>query len=89
MENIKEFIEKAVSKIKESPDLLKKFKADPKGTVKSIVGDLDENVISGIVAAVKEKLGDGNVLDSIKDKLGDSDAIDGVKDKLGGLFKKN
>ncbi len=75
MENIKEFIEKAVAKIKESPDLLKKFKEDPKGTIKEIIGEFDDDIISGVVEAVKAK-------------LGDSDLLDGLKDKIGGLFGK-
>ncbi len=57
MDNIKEFIEKAVAKIKESPDLLKKFKADPKAAIAGLFGDMDDFSISAIVEAVKDKIG--------------------------------
>lgn len=101
MDNIKEFIEKAIAKIKETPDLLKKFKEDPKGAIKELFGDMDDVSLSAIVAAVKDKLdGDndnkdddgkdgGSFLENIKDKLEDSDVVDGIKDKLGDLFKKD
>lgn len=94
MDNIKEFIEKAIAKIKASPDLLKKFKEDPKGAIASIFGDMDDFSLSAIVEAVKDKLdgddNDGGILENIKDKLEDSDVVDGIKDKLGDLFgKKN
>ncbi len=100
MDNIKEFIEKAVAKIKESPDLLKKFKADPKAAIASLFGDMDDFSLSAIVEAVKDKIGgdkddkdddkkeDGNLLENIKDKLEDSDIVDGIKDKIGDLFGK-
>jgi len=99
MDNIKEFIEKAIAKIKETPDLLKKFKADPKGAIKELFGDMDDVSLSAIVAAVKDKLDgddekkdedgkDGGILDNIKDKLEDSDIVDGIKDKIGDLFGK-
>ncbi len=94
MDNIKEFIEKAIAKIKSSPDLLKKFKSDPKGAIKELFGDMDDFSLSAIVDAVKDKLdgddNDGGILENIKDKLEDSDVVDGIKDKLGDLFgKKN
>ena len=96
MDNIKEFIEKAIAKIKETPDLLKKFKEDPKGAIKELFGDMDDISLSAIVAAVKDKLDgdddkkdeDGGILDNIKDKLEDSDIVDGIKDKIGDLFGK-
>lgn len=97
MDNIKEFIEKAVAKIKESPDLLKKFKADPKAAIAGLFGDMDDFSISAIVEAVKDKIGgdkddekkdEGNLLENIKDKLEDSDIVDGLKDKIGDLFGK-
>ena len=88
MDNIKEFIEKAVAKIKESPDLLKKFKADPKAAIASLFGDMDDFSLSAIVEAVKDKLGgddnDGGLLENIKDKIEDS----AIGEKLGGLFGK-
>ena len=91
MDNIKEFIEKAVAKIKESPDLLKKFKADPKAAIKGLFGDMDDFSLSAIVDAVKDKLSGGKdddkddgLLDNIKDKLEDS----AIGEKLGGLFGK-
>ena len=71
--DIKEKVTQLVQKITSDKDLLSKFKADPMGTVKSLIGDLDlsKEQLSGIVDAVKAKI--------------DLDAVSGF---VGGLLGK-
>ena len=71
--DIKEKIAELVQKITGNKDLLAKFKADPIGTVKGILGniDLSNDQLSAIVDGVKAKIN-----------------LDAVGDLLGGLFGK-
>ena len=74
MDDIKARIEELVKKIGGDGDLLEKFKADPMGAVKSLLGgiDLPKDQLENIVAAVKAKL--------------NLDQAGGILGKLGGLF---
>lgn len=77
--DIKAEIEKIIKKITGDKDLSEKFKKDPEGTVKGIVGDkADNDTVKKIVDAVKKALGSG--------------ALSGIGEKitgaLGGLFGK-
>lgn len=73
--DIKAKVEELVNKIKGSKDLTEKFKDDPKGTVKDLVGiDLPTDQLDNVVDAVKAKL--------------DLDSASSVISKIGGLFKK-
>ena len=74
--DIKKTAEDLVSKITGNSDLLAKFKADPKETVKSLIPNLnlDDSQLSNIVDLVKAKVN----VDSVKSALGG----------LGGLFGK-
>ncbi|MBQ9507060.1 MAG: hypothetical protein IJR51_07880 [Clostridia bacterium] len=71
--DIKEKIAELVQKITGNKDLLAKFKADPIGTVKGILGniDLSNDQLSAIVDGVKAKIN-----------------LDAAGDLLGGLFGK-
>ena len=71
--DIKEKIAELVQKITGNKDLLAKFKADPIGTVKGILGniDLSNDQLSAIVDGVKAKIN-----------------LDATGDLLGGLFGK-
>jgi hypothetical protein len=71
--DIKEKITELVKKITGDKDLLAKFKADPMGTAKGLLGDLDisKDDLSAIVEAVKAKVN-----------------LDAAGDLLGGLFGK-
>ena len=71
--DIKEKIIELVQKITADNDLLAKFKADPVGTVKGILGniDLSKDQLSAIVDGVKAKIN-----------------LDAAGDLLGGLFGK-
>lgn len=72
---IKEKIEEITEKIKNSDNLMAKFKAEPIKTLESLLGiDLPDEIIEKIVEGVKAKL----TLDRASDLLGG----------LGGLFKK-
>ena len=71
--DIKEKVTQLVQKITSDKDLLSKFKADPMGTVKSLIGDLDLS---------KEQL--GGIVDAVKAKI-DLDAVSGF---VGGLLGK-
>ena len=77
--DIKAKISELVDKIKNNPDLLTKFKADPTGVIKSLIGiELPTDQLKSVVDGVKAKID----LDNVSDKLGD------IKGKLGGLFGK-
>ena len=71
--DIKEIVTELVQKITGDNDLVAKFKKDPIGTVKGLLGsvDLNNEQLSGIVEAVKAKLN-----------------LDSVSDLVGGLFGK-
>jgi len=72
---IKEKIEEITEKIKNSDDLMAKFKAEPIKTLEGLLGiDLPDELIEKIVDGVKAKIS----LDKASDLLGG----------LGGLFKK-
>ncbi|MBE6575718.1 MAG: hypothetical protein E7654_05550 [Ruminococcaceae bacterium] len=72
---IKEKIEEITEKIKNSDDLMAKFKAEPIKTLEGLLGiDLPDEMIEKIVDGVKAKIS----LDKASDLLGG----------LGGLFKK-
>lgn len=72
---IKEKIEEITEKIKNSDDLMAKFKAEPIKTLEGLLGiDLPDEIIEKIVDGVKAKIS----LDKASDLLGG----------LGGLFKK-
>ena len=73
--DIKEQIEKAVASITKDNDLMEKFKKDPAGALKGILGDkLPDGALDKIVAGVKAKIS--------ADKLSD------VAEGIGKLFKK-
>ncbi len=73
--DIKAKIDEIVSKVKNNPDIAKKFQSDPVRTVEDILGiDLPEDTIKQIVDGVKAKID----VNELKNKLGG----------LGGLFKK-
>lgn len=56
--DIKAEVEKLVQKITGDKTLLDKFKKDPAGTVKGLVGDAASNeVVNSVVTAVKAKIG--------------------------------
>ncbi len=81
LDMVKDKINDLVGQIKADDGLLTKFKADPIGTVKELLGKID--------------LPDGaldNIVDGIKDKLaGKDDGKDDGKDEgglLGGLLDK-
>ena len=69
--DIKEKIIELVQKITADKDLLAKFKADPIGTVKGILGNIDLS---------KDQL--GAIVDGVKAKIN----LDAAGDLLGGLF---
>ena len=72
---IKEKIEEITEKIKNSDNLMAKFKAEPVKTLEDLLGiDLPDEIIEEIVDGVKAKL----TLDKASDLLGG----------LSGLFKK-
>ena len=55
--NVKDLIDKAVSKLKSSPDLLAKFKAEPVKTLEGILGvDLPDEKVKAVVDGIKAKL---------------------------------
>lgn len=75
MDNIKEYIEQALGKITGNDDLLDQFKSDPVAAVKAVLGsEVGQDIIEGVVAAVKAKLGEGK-LGGIADKI--VDLLDG------------
>jgi len=70
MDQIKEKIEEIVEKIKNSDDLLTKFKTNPIKTVEDLIGiDLPDDTIEKIVEGVKAKI-TLDKLDDLKDNLG-------------------
>ncbi len=82
MDEIKEKIEEIVEKLKNSDDLLAKFKASPIKVIEELIGiDLPDEKIQSIIDGVKAKM----AIDDAKDKADD------VKDAIGGIlnmFKK-
>ena len=70
MDQIKEKIEEIVEKIKNSDDLLTKFKTNPIKTVENLIGiNLPDDTIEKIVEGVKAKI-TLDKLDDLKDDLG-------------------
>ena len=70
MDQIKEKIEEIVGKLKNSDDLLAKFKTNPIKTVEDLIGiDLPDDTIEKIVDGVKAKI-TLDKLDDLKDNLG-------------------
>lgn len=70
MDQIKEKIEEIVEKIKNSDDLITKFKTNPIKTVEDLIGiDLPDDTIEKIVEGVKAKI-TLDKLDDLKDNLG-------------------
>jgi len=73
--DIKKTVEDIIEKIKDDPDMLKKFKTQPTKVVEELIGiDLPDDAIEKVVALVKTKLD----LDKVGDIIGG----------LGGLFGK-
>ena len=73
--DIKAKINELVDKIKNSPDLLGKFKSNPIKTIEELVGvDLPDDQIKAVADGVKAKI--------------DLDKLGGIGEKLGGLFGK-
>ena len=73
--DIKNEIEKTVTKITGDESLIEKFKKDPLATVKGLIGDgAPKELIDGIITAVKAKL--------------EGSKLEGVVDKITGIFKK-
>lgn len=73
--DIKAKIDKIVYKVKNDPDIAKKFQSSPVKTVEEILGvDLPDDVINQIVDGVKARVN----INELKDKLGG----------LGGIFKR-
>ncbi len=86
MEQIKEMIEKVVSKLKEDKSLLASFKSEPIKVIEKLLGvDLPDEAIEKIIDGVKAKMS----IDDAKDKLDDAkDAIEDAKNLFGGLMNK-
>ena len=77
--DIKAKIEEIIEKVKNDSSIQEKFKSDPEGTVKGLVGEAADNeTISKIIEAVKNAIG-GGALDGIKEKI--SDALGGILGK--------
>lgn len=73
--DIKAKINELVDKIKNSPDLLDKFKSNPIKTIEELIGvDLPDDQIKAVADGVKAKI--------------DLDKLGGIGEKLGGLFGK-
>jgi len=73
--DIKKTVEDIIEKIKDDPDMLKKFKTQPTKVVEELIGiDLPDDAIEKVVDLVKTKLD----LDKVGDIIGG----------LGGLFGK-
>lgn len=73
--DIKAKIDEIVYKVKNDPDIAKKFQSSPVKTVEEILGvDLPDDVINQIVDGVKARVN----INELKDKLGG----------LGGIFKR-
>ncbi|MBP5156022.1 MAG: hypothetical protein J6252_05510 [Clostridia bacterium] len=64
--NIKAKVKEIVAKLKGDEQLMSKFQSDPVKTVEGLVGvDLPDDQISGIVEAVKAKLGSVSIFGKI------------------------
>jgi len=64
--NIKAKVKEIVAKLKGDEQLMSKFQSDPVKTVEGLVGvDLPDDQISGIVEAVKAKLGSVSIFEKI------------------------
>lgn len=73
--DIKAKIDEIVNKVKNDPDIAKKFQSSPVKTVEEILGvDLPDDVINQIVDGVKARVN----INELKYKLGG----------LGGIFKR-
>jgi len=67
--DIKKTIDDVVAKVKNDPDLLKKFQADPVKTIESLSGiDIPDGMEDKIVAGVKSALS-GNTASGLIDKV--------------------
>jgi len=77
--DIKAQIEEIIEKVKSDNSIQEKFKSDPEGTIKGLVGDAaDNDTVSKIIEAVKDAISGGG-LEGIKDK---------ISDVIGGIFGK-
>jgi len=77
--DIKAEVEKIIKKITGDKDLTDKFKKDPEGTVRGLVGDkADNETVKKLIDAVKKALSSGPL-------SGISEKITGA---LGGIFGK-
>ena len=90
--DIKKKIEELVESITANKALLTKFKADPLGTVKGLLSnvDLDDELLEKLAAGVKAKI-DLDKVDDLVAGLKDGVDLEDVKDiagALGGLFGK-
>lgn len=73
--DIKAKIDEIVNKVKNDPDIAKKFQSDPIGTVEGLLGvDLPDDAIKQIVDGVKARID----VNELRAKSGG----------LGGLFRK-
>ncbi len=69
--DIKAEIEKLLTKLKSDPELMEKFKKDPMGTVKSLLGGvIPEEQLDKIVDAVKAKISTEKLADTVQGLLG-------------------
>ena len=73
--DIKAKIEELVNKIKDDSGLLEKFKSDPKGMVKGLIGvEIPDDALSKVTDGVKAALA--------------GDKVSGAVDKIKGIFGK-
>lgn len=73
--DIKKAVEDIIEKIKDNPDMLKKFKSQPVKVVEELIGvDLPDDAIEKVVDLVKAKI--------------DADKIGDFLGGIGGLFGK-
>lgn len=78
--DIKAEIEKIIAKVTKDNSLQEKFKSDPAGTVKGLIGDAADNeTIAKIVDAVKAAITSGGGISAIGGKI--TEALGGI---LGG-----
>lgn len=72
--DLKELIEDVVRKIKDNPQLINKFKADPAKVLEALTGqDLPDQMIDPLIAGVKAKIGTdepGDALGKLANLLG-------------------
>jgi len=74
--DIKKTVEDIIEKIKDNPDMLKKFKSQPVKVVEELIGvDLPDDMIEKVVDMVKAKLD----MDKIGDIIGGIGSLFGKK----------